>query len=72
MTTSPTPILRNLGYLRSAKFGAFIVVDSLPTTGVHVLELGFGTVLPVASDLTALGHHVVGVDGLTQQISRTG
>jgi SAM-dependent methyltransferase len=36
----------------------------------RVLDLGCGAGIPVARDLTALGHAVVGVDGSAQQIIR--
>ena len=36
----------------------------------RVLDLGCGAGIPVARDLTALGHAVVGVDGSAQQVAR--
>uniref|UniRef100_A0A9E7ZXW5 Class I SAM-dependent methyltransferase n=1 Tax=Bosea sp. NBC_00436 TaxID=2969620 RepID=A0A9E7ZXW5_9HYPH len=42
----------------------------LPTDGGRVLDLGCGAGIPVAHDLAALGHAVVGVDGSEQQIVR--
>ncbi len=60
------------------RFGASVVrrkwtgrlVDGLPADGGRVLDLGCGAGIPVARDLAALGHHVVGVDGSAQQIDR--
>ncbi len=60
------------------RFGASVVrdkwvgrlLDGLPPTGGHVLDLGCGAGIPVARDLTSLGHIVVGVDGSAQQIAR--
>jgi SAM-dependent methyltransferase len=46
------------------------LVDGLPPMGGRVLDLGCGAGIPVARDLTALGHIVVGVDGSPQQIVR--
>lgn len=46
------------------------LIDSLPTPGCRVLDLGCGAGIPVARDLIALGHVVVGVDGSGQQIAR--
>jgi 2-polyprenyl-3-methyl-5-hydroxy-6-metoxy-1,4-benzoquinol methylase len=46
------------------------LVDSLPASGGRVLDLGCGAGIPVARDLAALGHAVVGVDGSAQQIVR--
>jgi SAM-dependent methyltransferase len=46
------------------------LIDGLPTGGVRVLDLGCGAGIPVARDLTALGHAVVGVDVSAQQIIR--
>ena len=46
------------------------LLDSLPVGGGHVLDLGCGAGIPVARDLVALGHTVVGVDGSAQQIVR--
>ncbi len=48
------------------------LVDSLPAGGGRVLDLGCGAGIPVARDLAALGHAVMGVDGSTQQILRAG
>ena len=45
------------------------LIDGLPTaSGGRGLDLGCGAGIPVARDLTALGHAVVGVDGSAQQI----
>jgi ubiquinone/menaquinone biosynthesis C-methylase UbiE len=44
--------------------------ESLPSEGRRVLDLGCGAGIPVARDLAALGHFVVGVDGSAQQIAR--
>jgi SAM-dependent methyltransferase len=44
--------------------------ESLPFKGGRVLDLGCGAGIPVARDLVALGHTVVGVDGSMQQIVR--
>ena len=60
------------------RFGVSIVrqkwlrrlLDRLPETGGHVLDLGCGAGIPVARDLESLGHMVVGVDGSAQQIAR--
>lgn len=46
------------------------LIDGLPLTEGRVLDLGCGAGVPVARDLAALGHIVVGVDGSAQQISR--
>jgi SAM-dependent methyltransferase len=46
------------------------LIDSLPSEGSRVLDLGCGAGIPVARDLVALGHFVVGVDGSAQQIAR--
>jgi cyclopropane fatty-acyl-phospholipid synthase-like methyltransferase len=45
------------------------LVACLPRDG-RILDLGCGAGVPVARDLTSLGHSVVGVDGSTQQIAR--
>src|SRR5215470_13181668 len=39
------------------------LIESLPSEGRRVLDLGCGAGIPVARDLAALGHFVVGVDG---------
>jgi len=46
------------------------LTDDLPADGGRVLDLGCGAGIPVARNLAALGHHVVGVDGSAQQIAR--
>src|SRR6478752_2527859 len=46
------------------------LVDSLPADGGRVLDLGCGAGIPVARDLAALGHAVIGVDASAQQILR--
>jgi SAM-dependent methyltransferase len=46
------------------------LIDGLPAGGGRVLDLGCGPGIPVARDLAALGHAVVGVDGSTQQVVR--
>jgi SAM-dependent methyltransferase len=46
------------------------LLDSLPPGGGRVLDLGCGAGVPVARDLDASGHIVVGVDGSAQQIVR--
>jgi ubiquinone/menaquinone biosynthesis C-methylase UbiE len=46
------------------------LIDGLPVSGSRVLDLGCGAGIPVARDLAALGHVVVGVDGSPQQIAR--
>jgi SAM-dependent methyltransferase len=46
------------------------LIESLPSEGGRVLDLGCGAGIPVARDLAALGHSVLGVDGSAQQIVR--
>jgi SAM-dependent methyltransferase len=46
------------------------LIESLPSEGGRVLDLGCGAGIPVARDLAALGHSVLGVDGSVQQIVR--
>jgi SAM-dependent methyltransferase len=46
------------------------LIESLSSGGCRVLDLGCGAGIPVARDLAALGHSVVGVDGSVQQIMR--
>lgn len=46
------------------------LIDSLPADGSRVLDLGCGAGIPVARDLAALGHAVIGVDASAQQILR--
>lgn len=46
------------------------LIESLPANGGRILDLGCGAGIPVARDLAALGHSVVGVDGSEQQIVR--
>ena len=46
------------------------LIESLPSEVCKVLDLGCGAGIPVARDLAALGHCVVGVDGSAQQIVR--
>jgi SAM-dependent methyltransferase len=46
------------------------LLSSLPSSGGRALDLGCGAGVPVARDLTAAGHIVVGVDGSSQQIVR--
>ena len=46
------------------------LVESLPSERGRVLDLGCGAGVPVARELAALGHAVVGVDGSAQQIAR--
>ena len=46
------------------------LIHALPATGSRVLDLGCGLGIPVARDLAALGHIVVGIDGSSQQIVR--
>jgi 2-polyprenyl-3-methyl-5-hydroxy-6-metoxy-1,4-benzoquinol methylase len=46
------------------------LIESLHSEGSRVLDLGCGAGIPVARDLAALGHSVIGVDGSTQQIVR--
>ncbi len=46
------------------------LVQNLPACGGRVLDLGCGSVIPVARDLVALGHSVVGVDGSAVQIAK--
>jgi SAM-dependent methyltransferase len=45
------------------------LIESLPSSG-RVLDLGCGAGVPVARELAALGHCVVGVDGSEEQIAR--
>lgn len=46
------------------------LIDRLPALGGRVLDLGCGAGIPVARDLIASGHVVVGIDGSKQQIAR--
>ena len=46
------------------------LLGGLPSSGGRVLDLGCGAGVPVARDLAAAGHTVVGVDGSPQQIAR--
>jgi cyclopropane fatty-acyl-phospholipid synthase-like methyltransferase len=46
------------------------LIESLGAEARKVLDLGCGAGVPVARDLVALGHSVVGVDGSVQQIVR--
>jgi SAM-dependent methyltransferase len=46
------------------------LIDGLPAGGGRVLDLGCGAGIPVARDLDALGHAVVGVDGSAKQVAR--
>src|SRR3712207_6290066 len=46
------------------------LVAGLPRSGGRVVDLGCGAGVPVARDLTELGHAVIGVDGSSQQIAR--
>lgn len=46
------------------------LIAGLRLEGGRVLDLGCGSGIPVARDLAALGHSVVGVDGSMQQIVR--
>jgi 2-polyprenyl-3-methyl-5-hydroxy-6-metoxy-1,4-benzoquinol methylase len=46
------------------------LIEGLPAGGDRVLDLGCGAGVPVAADLAALGHAVVGVDGSAQQVVR--
>jgi SAM-dependent methyltransferase len=46
------------------------LIEGLPASAARVLDLGCGAGIPVARDLAALNHIVVGVDASTQQIAR--
>jgi ubiquinone/menaquinone biosynthesis C-methylase UbiE len=46
------------------------LIEGLRSGRSRVLDLGCGAGIPVARDLAALGHSVVGVDGSVQQIVR--
>lgn len=46
------------------------LIERLPRSGAHVLDLGCGAGVPVARELVNLGHSVVGVDGSAEQIAR--
>jgi SAM-dependent methyltransferase len=46
------------------------LIKSLPAKGGRVVDLGCGAGIPVARDLAALGHSVVGIDGSARQIGR--
>jgi SAM-dependent methyltransferase len=46
------------------------LVQNLPASGGRVLDIGCGSGIPVARDLVALGHSVVGVDGSAVQIAK--
>jgi trans-aconitate methyltransferase len=45
-------------------------IERLPSEGCKVFDLGCGAGIPVARDVVAFGHCVVGVDGSAQQIVR--
>lgn len=81
--TTPARRLVAAGYDRIAdayldRFGVSAVrrkwfdhlVESLPTNGARVLDLGCGAGIPIARDLAALGHSVLGVDGSAEQVAR--
>lgn len=46
------------------------LMDTLPYRDGRVLDLGCGSGIPVARELTSAGHSVLGVDGSGQQIVR--
>jgi SAM-dependent methyltransferase len=46
------------------------LIEGLPAGGGRVLDLSRGAGIPVARDLTALGHVVIGVDGSVQKVAR--
>jgi SAM-dependent methyltransferase len=46
------------------------LIESLRSQGSRILDLGCGAGIPVARELAARGHSVVGVDGSAQQIVR--
>lgn len=46
------------------------LIEGLPLAGGRVLDLGCGAGVPVARDLAARGHIVVGIDVSAQQIAR--
>lgn len=46
------------------------LIDRLPNAEARVLDLGCGAGIPVARELAALGHSVIGVDGSAEQITR--
>ena len=46
------------------------IIERLPGAGARVLDLGCGAGLPVARELVALGHSVIGVDGSAEQVAR--
>ena len=46
------------------------LIESLRSDCSNVLDLGCGAGIPVARNLAALGHSIVGVDGSAQQIVR--
>jgi SAM-dependent methyltransferase len=46
------------------------LIDGLPAGGGRVLDLGSGAGIPIARDLAARAHAVVGVDGSAQQVAR--
>ncbi len=46
------------------------LISSLPPAGGSVLDLGCGAGIPVAREIAARGHTIIGVDGSVQQIVR--
>ncbi|HEV7371225.1 class I SAM-dependent methyltransferase [Arenibaculum sp.] len=82
MKSDPKILVSN-GYDRMAetylaRFGRSIVRDRWlaalaallpPAGGARVLDLGCGAGLPVAKELTALGHRILGIDGSKRQVA---
>ena len=70
-TKSQTSISNVSAFRRFVRNGSVRLVNGLSAAGRgRVLDLGCGAGIPVARELAALGHAVVGVDGSAQQVAR--